>query len=87
MYAGGVLPLSTLTFSGLYAPGAGVCASLNPLGRVPMENAGAVCLPVRVIDAGTLSLGPGPSDFLRMLFGSFVPVNGMGQTRCQQSAW
>ena len=77
MYDGGVFPLvfSGWIFSGLYAPGAGVVASLNPLGRDPIENAGEDCFPVRVMDAGTLSLGPGPSDFLKILFGSFVPAS------------
>ena len=73
VYAGGLRPLSTLTFSGEYAPGAGVRLNLKPLGREPIEYAGAVCLPVRVMEGATLYLGPGPSDFLMMLLGSLVP--------------
>lgn len=82
VYAGELLPLSHLTFSGEYAPGAGVRLCLNPAGRDPIEKAGAVCRPFRVIDGATLSFGPGPSDFLMMLFGSLVPANPSHRT-CQ----
>lgn len=71
-YAGAFRSPCGCTFSGAYAPGAGVSLAAACFGRAPMELARPAVLPCRDI-FGLTNCGPGVSDFLMKLLGKRAP--------------